>query len=113
VSALPASPPFGLPPATLDKLRSVFARHPAVERVVLYGSRAKGSYRPGSDIDLAIKGGQIDFAELLKIEDEIDDLLLPYCVDLSLYGELANADLIDHIDRVGVDVYARQSPAAR
>lgn len=105
MSALPASPPFGLPPVTLDKLRSVFARHPAIERVVLYGSRAKGNYRPGSDIDLAIKGRQMPFAEFLKIEDEIDDLFLPYTVDLSLYGELKNADLIAHIDRVGVEVY--------
>lgn len=110
MSALPACPPFGLPPATLDKLRSVFARHPAVESVVLYGSRAKGNYRPGSDIDLAIRGQQIPFAEFLKIEDEIDDLLLPYTVDLSLYGELTNADLIAHIDRVGVEVYAKNPP---
>lgn len=110
MSALPASPPFGLPPATVDKLRSVFARHPAIESVVLYGSRAKGNYRPGSDIDLAIKGRHIPFAEFLKIEDEIDDLLLPYTVDLSLYVELRNADLIAHIDRVGVEVYARCRP---
>lgn len=110
MSALPASPPFGLPPATLDKLRSVFVRHPAIESVVLYGSRAKGNWRPGSDIDLALKGQRIPFAELLKIEDEIDDLFLPYTVDLSLYGELRNADLIAHIDRVGVEVYAKSPP---
>ena len=47
--------PFGLPPATLDKLNSVFAQHNAIDSVVIYGSRAKGNYRPGSDIDLTIK----------------------------------------------------------
>ncbi|WP_137896860.1 nucleotidyltransferase domain-containing protein, partial [Ramlibacter sp. 2FC] len=88
----------------------VFARHPAIESVVLYGSRAKGNYRPGSDIDLAIKGRPMPFAELLKIEDEVDDLLLPYTVDLLLYNELSNADLIAHIDRVGVEVYAQSRP---
>lgn len=99
--------PFGLPPATLEKLRSVFARHPAIETVVLYGSRAKGNYRPGSDIDLTLKGGEISFAEFLQIEDQIDNLMLPYTVDLSQYQQLGNADLIEHIDRVGIEIYAR------
>jgi predicted nucleotidyltransferase len=49
--------PFGLPLATLDKLNSVFAQHSAIENVLIYGSRAKGDYRLGSDIDLTIKGG--------------------------------------------------------
>lgn len=98
---------FGLPPATLEKLRSVFARHPTIEAVAVYGSRAKGNYRPGSDIDLTFKGGEISFAEFLQIEDQIDDLMLPYTVDLSQYSQLGNADLIEHIDRVGVEIYAR------
>lgn len=99
--------PFGLPPATLEKLRSVFARHRAIETVVLYGSRAKGNYHPGSDIDLTIKGDEISFAEFLQIEDQIDNLMLPYTVDLSQYQQLGNADLIEHIDRVGIEIYAR------
>lgn len=101
------TPPFGLPPTTLQKLCSVFSLHPAIETVVLYGSRAKGNYRPGSDIDLTIKGGEIPFAEFLQIEDQIDDLMLPYTVDLSQYSQLGNADLIEHIDRVGVGIYTR------
>lgn len=75
--------PFGLPPATLEKLNSVFAKHNAIDSVLIYGSRAKGNYRPGSDIDLSIKGGEIPFAELMQIENQIDDLMLPYTVDLS------------------------------
>lgn len=99
--------PFGLPPATLDKLNSVFAQHCAIENVLIYGSRAKGNYRPGSDIDLTIKGGEISFAEFMQIEDQIDDLMLPYSVDLSQYRQIENAELIEHIDRVGVEIYAR------
>jgi uncharacterized protein len=102
-----AAQPFGLPPATLDKLNSVFSLHPAVESVLIYGSRAKGNYRPGSDIDLSIKGATIPFAEFMQIEDQIDDLMLPYSVDLSQYRQIENADLIAHIDRVGVEIYAR------
>jgi len=98
---------FGLSAATLDKLNSVFARHSAIDAVLIYGSRAKGNYRAGSDIDLSIKGSEIPFAELMQIEDQIDDLMLPYTVDLSQYRQLENADLIAHIDRVGVEIYAR------
>lgn len=100
----------GLPPATLDKLRSVFARHQGIDTVLLYGSRAKGNYRAGSDIDLTLKGRKMAFAEFMQIEDQIDDLMLPYSVDLSQYCQLDNADLIAHIDRVGVEIYARDAP---
>jgi len=103
------APPFGLPPATLDKLNSVFARHSAIDAVLIYGSRAKGNYRAGSDIDLTIKGSEIPFAEFMQIEDQIDDLMLPYTVDLSQYRQLENADLIAHIDRVEVEIYARDA----
>ena len=99
--------PFGLPPATLEKLNSVFAHHAAIDSVLLYGSRAKGNYRAGSDIDLTIKGGEIPFDELMQIENEIDDLMLPYTVDLSQYRQLENIDLIAHIDRVGVAIYSK------
>jgi len=104
--------PFGLPSATLDKLNSVFAQHGVIETVLIYGSRAKGTYRPGSDIDLTIKGDEIPFAEFMQIEDQIDDLMLPYTVDLSQYRQLGNTELIAHIDRVGVEIYARDSKLA-
>jgi len=96
---------LGLSPATLDKLNSVFKQHSAIDSVLVYGSRAKGNYRPGSDIDLTIKGNPLQFAELMQIEDQIDDLFLPYTVDLSQYAQLTNTDLIAHIDRVGMVIY--------
>jgi len=107
-----ASTRFGLPQATLDKLAGVFRRHGAIESVVIYGSRAKGNYRPGSDIDLTIKGDALEFAELMQIEDQIDDLMLPYSVDLSQYRQLADAELIAHIDRVGQVIYVREAETA-
>lgn len=99
--------PFGLSLATLEKLNRVFARHDAIDSVLIYGSRAKGNYRAGSDIDLTIKGSEISFAEFMQIEDQIDDLMLPYTIDLSQYRLLENTDLIAHIDRVGRVIYAR------
>jgi predicted nucleotidyltransferase len=106
-----AAPRFGLPQATLDKLNSVFAQHSAIASVLIYGSRAKGTHRPGSDVDLTIKGDEIPFAEFMRIEDQIDDLMLPYSVDLSQYRQIGNAELIAHIDRVGVAIYAGDAGA--
>jgi predicted nucleotidyltransferase len=105
---------LGLSQTTLGKLNDVFKLHSAINSVLIYGSRAKGNYRVGSDIDLTIKGGVMDFAELMQIEDQIDDLFLPYTVDLSQYDQLTNVDLIEHIDRVGVVIYDKnlQSKAA-
>jgi uncharacterized protein len=100
---------LGLSQTTLDKLNSIFRQHNTISLVLIYGSRAKGNYRPGSDIDLTIKGGNLEFAELMQIQDQIDDLYLPYTVDLSHYSQLTNPDLIAHIDRVGVVIYDRDA----
>jgi len=99
--------PFGLSPQILQKLKSVFAQHITIDSVLIYGSRAKGNYRNGSDIDLTIKGNEIPFTELMQIENQIDDLMLPYTVDLSQYSQLENTDLIAHIDRVGVAIFTK------
>jgi predicted nucleotidyltransferase len=99
---------FGLSPATLEKLNTVFVRHHAIDSVLIYGSRAKGNFRAGSDIDLTIKGDEIPFAEFMQIEDQIDDLMLPYTVDLSQYRQLENIDLVAHIDRMGVAIYNKK-----
>lgn len=100
---------LGLSQTTLDKLNSVFLQHKAISSVLIYGSRAKGNYRQGSDIDLTIKGSVLEFAELMQIEDQIDDLSLPYTVDLSQYAQLSNIDLIEHIDRVGLVIYEKNA----
>jgi len=101
---------FGLSPSTIEKIKAVFVNHPEVEQVVLYGSRAKGNYRPGSDIDLAILGEGVTLTQLLKIENELDELLLPYKIDLSQLHKIENPDLVAHIRRVG-EVFYLKSPA--
>lgn len=104
------APRFGLSAQTIRKLHSVLAQHPHVLSAVVYGSRAKGNYRPGSDIDLtlhAAPGARIDHRELGDILDEIDDLLLPYTVDLSVFDQLKHPALREHIERVGQVLYAR------
>lgn len=100
---------FGLSRAAVDKIRSVFSAHPQIEKAILYGSRAKGNYRSGSDIDLTLLGADLDLNLLLQIMGELDDLLLPWTVDLSIHGQIDNPSLLEHIDRVGVTFYPPQA----
>jgi len=67
----------GLSPETIKKIHQVFTCYRGVDLVRLYGSRAKGNYRDGSDIDLTIMGDALSSSRLLRIEKELDDLLLP------------------------------------
>jgi len=96
---------FGLKKHTIAAIQNVFTKHTDIGQAVLYGSRAKGNYRPGSDIDLTLFGDALTYAQLNRIETEIDDLLLPYSVDLSLYSQIDNPDLLDHIQRAGQLIY--------
>jgi uncharacterized protein len=88
---------YGLPDTAIEKINAVFASFAAVERVVLYGSRAKGNYKPGSDIDLTMYG---------------QALLLPYMIDLSVFADLKHPELEAHIGRVGVVFYERNDGAS-
>ena len=104
---------FGLKEHTVEKMNGVFAQFPVVEQVVLYGSRAKETYQPSSDIDLTLLGPALDLKTLFRIETELDDLLLPYTIDLSIFDHIDNPDLIAHIRRVGKVFYQRQEAAAK
>ncbi len=99
---------FGLKQETIDRIRSVLASYPQIDRAILYGSRAKGNYKPGSDIDLTLVGGpDLTFRSLTAILNDIDDLLLPYSFDMSIISEIEDPDVLDHIRRVGVVFYER------
>lgn len=97
----------GLPNSTLERIQSVLARYQEVEKALLYGSRAKGNYRPGSDIDLTLCGDEMNHSLLTRIVNDLDDLLLPYQIDLSLMSSLSHPPLLDHIRRVGVVLYEK------
>lgn len=88
------------------KLCELFAKKPKIEKVILYGSRAKGTYKQFSDIDITLLGDKLEHNDLLDIIDCIDELLFPYMFDVSLYSSLKNENLIDHINRVGVEIYS-------
>lgn len=100
---------YGLPDAAVERLQGVFQGWPEVARVWLYGSRAKGNYRAGSDIDLSIESASLSLEQLLAIENQIDDLLLPWMVDLSLLRSIENPALLEHIRRVGQVFFERST----
>lgn len=98
---------FGLKESVVAAMNGVFTACPQIERVILYGSRAKGTFRVGSDIDLTIVGDEVTHSQLLRLANQLDDLLLPYKIDLSLLRQIENPDLREHIQRVGVVFYER------
>ncbi len=98
----------GLPPHYLDRLVQVFGAFPRVETVILYGSRAKGEHKPSSDIDLTMTGPALSLQDQFRIEEQLDDLLLPVKIDLSIYEKIDNPELRGHIERVGRVIYKKE-----
>jgi predicted nucleotidyltransferase len=99
---------YGLKEEVVEAICKIFQKYPEVEKAILYGSRAKGNFKPASDIDLCLKGASLDLTILNKISWELDDLLLPFTFDLSIYHQLSSPDLLDHIQRAGVLFYSQK-----
>lgn len=95
----------GLKRTDLEKLSEVFRKYPAVQKAILYGSRAIGNFKPFSDVDITLLGEGISGSEFNRLFLDIDDLMLPYNFDLSLFSSLSNSRLREHIDRVGIVIY--------
>ncbi|MDN5360730.1 MAG: uncharacterized protein PWQ84_1793 [Thermotogaceae bacterium] len=98
---------YGLDEKVIKDLRQIFSKFPAVEKVILYGSRAMGTYRNGSDIDITLLGENLSNQTIFGIQDEIEELYLPYSFDISIFDRIDNEDLIDHIRRVGKVFYEK------
>ena len=98
---------FGLKESVLDQISSVFEASGEVDEAILYGSRAKGCHKLGSDIDITLKGDALTLKELNRISLALDDLLLPYTFDLSIYQHIDDPDLLAHIERVGQILYRK------
>lgn len=96
---------FGLSDMVIKELQAVFRRYANIEKVLIFGSRSKGNYREGSDIDLALIGTNLDYRQILDISTEIEDLGLLYSIDLVDYNAKKGTPIGDHIDRVGQTFY--------
>lgn len=98
----------GIPDDKWLGILGIFKKHSNITAIILYGSRAKGNFYDGSDIDLALKGNDIASEQLTQISLDYEDLYLPWKLNMIVYGSISNSDLIDHIDRVGIDIRRMQ-----
>jgi predicted nucleotidyltransferase len=99
---------FGLPSNVIEQVCAVFQAFPEVEVVKVFGSRAEGTHRLGSDVDLALFG-DLSFETLAQIADVLEELPTPYRYDVTAYESLTHEDLKSHIDRVGLTLYKKSS----
>ena len=90
-----------------DLVIQILAFLPEIREVILYGSRAKGNHTLGSDIDLTLKGSDLDHSSIQKLMSKFDESTLPFTIDLSIYNQIQSKDLLAHIKRVGVCIYEK------
>jgi predicted nucleotidyltransferase len=100
---------FGLPEEVIHTICGILQRYPQVDQAILYGSRAKGVARAGSDVDLTLVGTTVTHQTLLRIASDLDDSFIPYRVDLSVLGDIVDPAVRDHIHRYGVVFYQRDA----
>ena len=98
---------FGLEQHIIDKLIAVFEQHSKVDKALVFGSRAKGNYRPDSDIDIALKGPDLNTDDIIAMSVAFEEKGISHKIDLINYDTIKEPDLKDHIDRVGIELYSR------
>jgi predicted nucleotidyltransferase len=95
----------GLTERSFRELQGLLSRYPDIEEVVLFGSRAKGTFHSGSDVDLAIMNTGLHPETIPQLLDAISESSIPYQVDVVDFHSLRNPDLLDHILRVGLPFF--------
>lgn len=98
----------GIPDPDLDALIAELQRNTKIKEIILFGSRAKGTFNNGSDIDLALKGNSLNLQDILDANIETEKLLLPYKLDLVIFDRINEPALIEHINRVGILLFKRK-----
>ncbi|MBP8789826.1 MAG: nucleotidyltransferase domain-containing protein [Breznakibacter sp.] len=99
--------PYGLTEEEIKGIVDILADDPKVEALILFGSRAKGNYSIGSDIDIAMIGKDLKLNDISKALVLLDELYLPYKLDLVIYHRIQEPALIEHICKVGIPLFKR------
>jgi predicted nucleotidyltransferase len=100
---------FGLQQNDLNIIVSILTQYSQVRKALIFGSRAKGVFRNGSDIDIALKGDALNADTLSRISYILnEETNLPYHIDLLNYHTIHNKELVEHIDRVGICFYPNE-----
>jgi len=99
---------YGLLDRDLKYILEAIRKHSEIEEVIIFGSRAMGNYKKGSDVDLALIGENVDRKIALRLSDDLnEEYPLPYFFDVVTYKDISNEELIKHIDNVGKSIYKR------
>lgn len=98
---------FGLSASVVERLQRVFAENAKIDKAIVFGSRAKGNYKEGSDLDITIQGKDLNFNDTIQLCRQLEELDLPYRIDLLNYHTIAEPALKEHIDRVGIELFSR------
>jgi uncharacterized protein len=93
--------PYGLKDEQIEKIKEVFRKNEKIDEAILIGSRAKGNFKNGSDIDFILKGDNLILDDILSLRINLDNLNLPYTFDILIYSKIQNPDILEHIKRVG------------
>jgi DNA polymerase beta domain protein region len=88
-------------------IREILSQTPQIRKAVLFGSRALGTWKPASDIDLALEGEELDLSVLLTLQARLTELNLPVEVDLIIRNKIINPDLERHIHAYGKEWFSR------
>ena len=96
---------FGISDTDLNKITSLLRSIEGIEKAKIFGSRALGTYRDGSDIDIAVTAPAMDHTQFLRLATSLDDLMLPYKIDLIIMHHIANDALTEHIEKVGINLW--------
>lgn len=98
---------FGIYPKSYEEILKIIDECESIKEVIIYGSRAKGNFKEGSDIDITLRG-EISKEDYSKLWHKLDDSFIPYKFDISIYNDLKSESLIKHINRVGKTFYKRK-----
>lgn len=101
---------FGLKASDMAAICSILKKYPAVTEVYIFGSRAKGNYKTGSDVDIALKGNGITLQTVSNVSFELnEETNMPYKFDVLNYHTIAEPALIEHIQRIGILFYKSEN----
>ena len=92
----------GLKPKHQQEIEAIIKQQKNVESVWLFGSRAMGTYKDSSDIDLVVKGSELTLSDLEKILTKLELTTIPYKVDILIKHKINNPELLEHIEKFGI-----------
>ena len=102
---------YGLLERDLKFILEAISGYSEIEEVIIFGSRAMGNYKKGSDIDLALKGEKVDQRVVRRLSDELEEEYpLPYFFDIVNYNVIEDKEFKHHIDSVGKTIWSREEP---